>query len=484
MQQVSRRTFLAGMGAAAIPGAWQGARAANPQKVIVVGAGLAGLAATYELQQAGVDVTLIERSGRVGGRIRTLRGHFADDAWVDLGGQTSGGGYANFFYYATKFGLAFEEQRAFPGGGRPDLLLHLQGNLYSGATLRGDPGQWPLPLTDAEKAQAPTRLLSHYLGGVAKRIGTPERVLDPEFLPYDELSLLEFLQRQGASEAAIGLIDHTLNYNSVATVSALSALRDATRALQGRGGAALNLANGNSSLTEAFGKELGDVVRLDTELKALTQDDERVTLQVETKGLSDVLYAQRVVVAVPFTALRKVRIDAGLPASRQKIINELPYTQIAQAYLQTRVRFWEKDAPVAMIYSDGPLERLFNASARMSGDRGLLINWVNGTGLHKLAAGDPAEHLDRVLFELEKIWPQSRDMIEQTYTKNWGQSYANGAYAHYAPGQMAAFAAEIPKPAGRLHFAGEHTELVAPGMEGALTSGKRAAQEILKGITT
>ena len=44
---------------------------------------------------------------------------------------------------------------------------------------------------------------------------------------------------------------------------------------------------------------------------------------------------------------------------------------------------------------------------------------------------------------------------------------------------MGAHAAHIAKPIGRLHFAGEHTELVAPGMEGALTSGKRAALEII-----
>jgi len=309
-------------------------------------------------------------------------------------------------------------------------------------------------------------------------------VLNPEFVQYDELSLFDLLQKQGASESAIGLIDHTLNYNSVESVSALSALRDAVRSLQSAGGAALNLENGNTSLVEAFERELGDVVRFDQSLTALSQDDNRVTLQVETDGQRDVLYADRVVIAIPFTALRKVEIDAGLPASRQKIINELPYTQIAQAYLQTSERFWEQDSPVAMVFSDGPLERLFNASARMSGERGMLVNWVNGKGLEKLGASEPEEHLDRVLEELEAIWPGSRGMIEQSYTNNWGHSYVKGAYAHYAPGQMAAHAAEIPQPVGRLHFAGEHTELVAPGMEGALTSGKRAAEEILKGTAT
>ena len=120
MPQITRRLFLAGLGASAVPGSL----CAAGTSVIVVGAGLAGLAAAYELQQAGINVRLIEQSQRVGGRVRTVRGHFADDAWVDVGGQTTGAMYANFFFYATKFGLQFEAQeRPTP---RPDVLLHLQ----------------------------------------------------------------------------------------------------------------------------------------------------------------------------------------------------------------------------------------------------------------------------------------------------------------------------------------------------------------------
>ncbi len=481
MPSITRRTFLAGIGAVMTQASPRRLYAATPEKVVVVGAGLAGLAAAYELSEAGIDVTVLERSQRPGGRVFTVRGEFDDDVWIDVGGQTSGGGYGNFFYYATKFGLEFESQASLPGAGRPDLLLHMQGELYSAAALRSDPGSWPLPLHDHEKPFAPTRLLAHYLGDTANEIGTPDRVLDEQFLHYDDLSLLELLKEQGASDAAIALIDHTLNYNSADSVSALGALRDAVRAIHGRGNPGLNLANGNSSLPEAFAKELGERLRYGNAVKAISQDSDRVALQVETNGLSHVLYADRVVIAIPFTALRRVDTDAALLADRKKIINELPYTQIAQAYVQTRRRFWEDEAPVAMIVSDGPLERLFNASSKMSGDRGMLINWVNGTGVNRLGASNPDEHINRVRHEIAKIWPESRDLIERTYTYDWGQSYARGAYAHYAPGQMGKYATEIPKPAGRLHFAGEHTELVAPGMEGALTSGRRAAEEILKG---
>ena len=432
------------------------------------------------MHSVGIDVEVIEASERVGGRVKTIRGHFADDAWVDVGGQTSGGGYANFFYYSAKFGLEFEPQSPPADGPRPDILLHLKDRLYSYAALQASPDDWPVDLTAEEKRLAPMRLLSHHLQPTAEEIGAVGNVLDPKFAHFDELSLGDLLRQQAASDAAVAMIDHTLNYNSVDTVSALSALRDATRVLQlRRGGAALNLANGNQSLPEAFARELDGRIRFSTRLQAIDHSGERIALQVDTDGQSQLLYADRIVVAIPFTALRKVGVSPALPASRQRIINELPYTQIAQTYLQTSSKFWEADGPVAMIVSDGPLERLFNASSRMQADRGLLINWVNGAGTKDIDASDPAQHLDAVVRRMNSIWPGSADHIEQTLTHNWGDTYAEGAYAHYAPGQMTAHAAEIPQPIGRLHFAGEHTELVAPGMEGALTSGKRAAQEII-----
>ena len=356
----------------------------------------------------------------------------------------------------------------------------MQDKLYSAAQLRQDPSMWPIALTDEEKPLAPFRLLGHYLGPIAAEIGAVENVLNPEFVGYDKLSLRELLEQRGASAAAIHQIDHTLNYNSVDTVSALSALRDATRLMLMRGGQALNLENGNESLPEAFAKHLGSAVQFNHTLKGVKQIDGGVQLQVATGGVRETMSADRVILTLPFTALRKVRFEPGLPGQRQKIIDELPYTQIAQTYLQTKTRFWEQDAPVAMVVSDGPLERLFNASSRMKEGRGLLVNWVNGTGTELIDAKDPDAQLEHVLSNMERVWPGCRDQIDVTLTNNWGNTYARGAYAHYAPGQMAANAADIPKPIGRIHFAGEHTELAAPGMEGALTSGKRAASEVLE----
>jgi len=479
MQELTRRRFLKGAGGLALAGSAAGVFASQP-RVAVVGAGLAGLAAAHDLVEAGFDVQLAEQSERAGGRIKTLRNVFDDGAWVDVGGQTSGPGYANFFYFSTLFELEFEPQSVFRG--RPEVILDLEGKRYTASELREDPDRWPLALTSDERPLAPMRLLSHYLKPIAEQIGSVERVLAPEFAHYDEMSLKQLLESAGASEPALKLIEHTLNYNSLDSVSALSALRDAVRALFASGGQALNLKNGNQTLTDAFAARLGDRVRYRCALQAVEQDRNGVTLQFETQAGREVWEAEAVVLAMPFTALRKVRFAPGLPATRQQIVDELPYTQVVQTYVQLSRRFWSNEDNVLAVYSDGPLERLFNASSRMSGERGLLVNWINGAGTAAMQKLDAEERVEFAVRELEKIWPESRKLVEKTYSNDWGKSYAEGAYAHYAPGQMTRYAADIPRTVGRLHFAGEHTELVAPGMEGALTSGRRAAREIVGSV--
>lgn len=134
-----------------------------------------------------------------------------------------------------------------------------------------------------------------------------------------------------------------------------------------------------------------------------------------------------------------MRFDTESPGRRQKIINELPYTRIAQYGKQTGMRSWEIGGPVAAIVSDRPKERLLSASNKMKKGRGLLINWTNGAGARTIAGEDPETHLERVLTEMQEIWSESRDEVQQTLTNKRGKVCVEGTCAHYAPGQRSAY---------------------------------------------
>ena len=477
---LNRRQFVRRAGSALALAPFLPACSASSRPVAVVGAGLSGLAAAHELKKAGVEVHLFEQSNRPGGRVWTLREQFDDGAWLDAGAMGGGESYANWLGYCEEFGQAVEASKT--PEPRPDTLMLLDGQMYRGSRLRAEPEAWPIDLADAEKPLAPFRLLFSHLMPVAKEIGAVGNVLDPQYAGYDRMSLLEFLQERDTSAAALGLIERSLNYNSLATVSALSALRDVTRLL-GASGPSLHVVGGNAGLPEAMAASMASELHYNRELVSVQSTDRGVRLTLATPGGMEDFEASRVILTLPFTALRNVDFQPALPESRQRIINELPYTQIAKTFVQTKRRFWQPDGDFSVLTSDTSYERVFNLSSQMGDTKGLLLNWINGIGLEPFAGMDAQQHSATVIDWMMSVWPESADAFEKAITVNWADTYAGGAYAHYAPGQLQRFAQEIPEPIGALHFAGEHTELVAPGLEGAVVSGRRAAAEVIDAIS-
>ena len=470
---LNRRDFVRAGAAAGLAAMLPGCAKRIPT-VAVVGAGLAGLVATWELRKAGLSVRTFEAANRAGGRAWTLRGHFDNDRFVDAGAMGSDRSYTRWVGYCDQFGIELET----PSSPRRDSQTYLDGRLLSGSALRDDPALWPLPLTDAEKAKAPSRLLFSELQPIAAEIGAVDNVLDPAWADYDDLSLLEFLRQRGLSDAAIALVERSLNYNSLATVSTLSALRDTARRLQGPPAPVTPVA-GHGALPEAMAAQLDDTITYNTSLTAVSTLEDGVRLTFSSGDTQTTYDADYAVLTLPFTALRKVAFEPGLPAERQSMINRLPYTRIAKTFVQARRRFWESGNDFSVLTSDTAFERVFNLSSAEAGEPGLLLNWINGTGLDTFTELDEDEHAALVTEWLESLWPNAADGFEKPITINWAKRYSEGAYAHYAPGQLRSFAVALPQPIGRLHFAGEHTELVAPGIEGAVTSGARAANEIL-----
>lgn len=473
---VSRRSLLAGIGGLALSACSPRTSPANDPSVVVVGAGLAGLAAAYELRKVGLNVRLIEQSARAGGRIHSVHGHFDSDTATELGGTGLASNYTKFLGYCEALGVPFEVEAS--EASNQDVLLHEDGDFYSLAALRSG-AKWPNQMTAAEQSVAPFGLLGTFTRADAARIGTVERVLHPDFSYLDNMNLRQYLVRKHVSPAAIEFIDRYLNYNSVDTVSALGVLRDAVRRHQAGSVSAVTLSNGNSSLPDAFATKLDDTIHYRSSLQGIENQADVVNLRIATTNGEENWQCDHVILALPFSSLRSVDVSGDFPSDRKAIVDDMPYTQICRTYLQTASRFWEQDKALSAVYTDGPLERFFDSSEHMPAQLGLLQNWLNGVGLQSFEGLSDERRVASIVEHMQALWPESGAEIQRSLTIDWGQTYCKGAYAHFAPGQVHKFASSVSKPLGRLHFAGEHTEFVAPGMEGALVSGRRAAREIL-----
>jgi len=90
------------------------------------------------------------------------------------------------------------------------------------------------------------------------------------------------------------------------------------------------------------------------------------------------------------------------------------------------------------------------------------------------------EQVSTVLAELARIRPATAEKVAVTKVLSWGNDpYSRGAYANYLPGQVSRLTPVLAQPWQRIHFAGEHTAVTSPGMESAIESAQRAANEII-----
>jgi monoamine oxidase len=442
--------------------------------VIVLGAGLAGLAAAHELVRAGHDVVVVEARSRAGGRVLTLRQPFADDLYAEAGAMFAGG--PSVVRFAEEFGIEFVS----PGtGGSGDFVYHVRGERIvaprGGGGPNGTSPRWPVELTESERRMGVGGMWREYVMAGVPEVGNP---LAPEWPPeaarkYDDISFAEYLEGRGASAAAISLLrlDVLDMYGQgFESMSALAFLRDwAARRHMGAGGAGGVIPGGTDRLPDAIAAGLTDRTRYGTEAVRLEQDEAGVRVVCRKGGRMETLEADQLVCTLPFTVLRILEIAPALPADKRRAIEELPYSSITRVYLQVDRRVWEDDGLRGGGFSDAGVPRILTHPMGRRTERAVLEAHTGKATGSRLAGLPEDERIAFALEELEAIHPGLRDHAEGGTSYAWTEDpWARGGYSSFAPGQIFEFLPVISRPEGRIHFAGEHTSRLSTSMDGAL----------------
>lgn len=445
-------------------------------RVVVVGAGLSGLAAGLELERAGHDVTVLEARTRPGGRVRTVRDPFADGLHAEVGAVGFSQAYAQANRYIDELGLQRRDFHFPP----LSALYHFEGRRFSGGPEQ--PADWPWDLTDEERRLGPIGLVVKYLSEtMIPRVPDPAAWREPAVAALDEVSLAEYMRRQGASEGAIRVVEHTQYFGfRPEETSALSlALSDVPLFY---GGAALFvLDGGNDRLPTGMARRLDDV-RYGVEVEEIRAHEGRVRIRGRRQGRPVELASDRVIVTVPAPVLRGIRLRPGLPADQAEAVARLPYRDVVRAQFQIRRRFWEDEGVTGAASTDlfdGRVDRQPYFAPDEDGGRAVLEAFMEGPTAVEMAGRDGSAIAEHALVHLERIHPGIREHAEGHVVKDWvSDPYARCGWSWPAPGDVARHLAALQRPFGPVHFAGEHTDPMRGTMEGALRSGIRAAREV------
>ena len=439
---MKRRDFVALLAAASLP-VPAGART---KKVLVLGAGLAGLVAAYELGQAGNDVTLVEARARPGGRVETLRQPFTNSLYAESGALFAPRSHELVVRYARLFELGLEP--AFP-------LFDARLFYLGGRRLTDNPAR---------------AIWKRYIADSLAGAGEPQAI--------DAMSAAQFLRSRGASTTELALLGATsldLFADGMESYSALQMLRRAAHAESL--GTAYRIRGGADRLADGFASRLAGRIRYEARVERIDADERGARVRVVHQSRTEELHAERVICTLPFSVLRSLEIVAPCTPQKRQAIAELPYTSVARVLLQFSKRPWSADNPHWLTIADLPMRWYFEQTANEAG--AILEAQAFGAEARRVAGLPEDERIALAVSCVDEIFPGARTSFQRGVSKCWDTDpWARGAFAYFRPGQMTALQPHIATPEGRLHFAGEHTAEWSGWMQGALESGLRAAREV------
>jgi monoamine oxidase len=442
--------------------------AERERDVVIVGAGLSGLAAATSLAKAGLDVVVLEAAPRVGGRLlaRELGG-----ARFDVGGQWIGDGHERLTALVRRLGLT-----TFPTHHEGDKLLSISGE------LRRYPGTIPkLSPLELVQLQAAITFIDRASAGIgadpwrarraatldALTVGAVERLLRGAGLGASFRAAVRTVF--GADPGELSLL-HLLYYAK--TNGGFMKLVEVKRGAQ-----ETRIAEGAGSVPEALARELGDRVHLEAPVRAIDWREDGVRV---TSGRG-VFPARHVVVAVPPSLVARIDFTPALPYEKRELVRRFPMGATTKVLATYDAPFW-RDAGLSgeALFDDEPLALTFD-NTHPDGPA-CLVGFIVGTPARAHAAFGAEEKKARVLAQLGRVFGararEPRAYVEKDWTE---EPWIGGCpVASPLPGVLTTYGAALRASVGAVHFAGTETAREWGGyMEGAIEAGERAAGEVL-----
>jgi monoamine oxidase len=487
----TRRRFLkaagaAGFGLTALGRLTPAARAAAAPKIVIVGAGLAGLNCAYRLKRAGYVAEVYEASTRIGGRCWSGRAGAADNPfgqgqWYEHGGELIDQGHTRVRNLAKQLGLTLDNLLAVEVNGT-ETLGFFDGRPYTYAEMTDDiKAIWQQLHKDVSAASYPTLFDSYTQRG----------------FELDHMSITSWIKQfvPGGTSSRLGqLLDvaYNIEYGAEASVqSALNMLYLLAYSGQGQlrifgpSNEKYHVRGGNDQIPYGIAGQLSGQIKTGQELVAIKQTPAGRYELTFLNGLgTTTVTADKAVLALPFSILRSsVNFSkAGFEPLKVTAIRELGMGTNSKLHLQFKKRHWVGLGSNGETYADTGYQNTWEVSRAQPGTAGILVDYTGGKIGAGFGSGTPAERAAGFLSQIEPVLPGITPHWNGRATIDYwtGYPWTKGSYSYWKVGQYTKFSGAEAEEQKGCHFAGEHTSTDFQGyLNGAVESGERAAGEIL-----
>jgi|SRR5215211_2799003 len=441
--------------------------------VVVVGAGLAGLAAARETAAAGPSVVVVEARDRVGGRI--LNEEIGDGVVVEVGGQWIGPTQDRMAALAAELAVA-----TYPTYGEGENVIELGGRLgrYRGTIPRIN----PLVLLDVERAQ-------RRLNKMARAVPLEAPWETPNAARLDGRTMATWMRRNLATRTGRMLLELGIEGVWAAEPEDLSLLHvlfyihsagSLERLFDTEGGAQQDRFVGGSQLVPIRMAEQLTAENLVLEAAVRRIEHTRDGVTVHADGLA--ARGKRAIIALAPPLAARIAYDPPLPGYRDQLTQRMPLGTVVKCMAIYPEPFWRREGLSGQGISDTGPVRLTYDNSPPDGSPGVLLGFLEGSRARRLGRLPARERRTAVVASFARLFGPRASEPEGYVERLWAEEeWSRGCYGCHMPtGAWTGYGAALREPFGPIHWAGAEYATGWNGyMEGAVRSGERTAREVL-----
>jgi monoamine oxidase len=462
----------------------------NGKEVLILGAGLAGMAAAYELGKLGYRCTILEARERAGGRCWSIRKGAVNE---ETGFGRHIAGYDEGLYFnAGPSRIPHHHELTLHYCKELGVPIEVYSNVNENAYYFSE-GKGPLSNKKIRVREVHNDMRGWMAELLAK--GMDGGKVDAGMSREDTLKVIEYLRAEGGLDAdrlykasarrgyvetpGPGDREGKLGDPHLLLELLQSGLLGAdfynvaeyTYELQGT---LFQAAGGMDRIAAAFEKRVGSLIRYGAEVSSIRNMEQGVKVGYRDGGGEKSVEAPYCICTIPLPVLSN--IDHNFASDASRAIDSIVYMSTGKIGLQFKRRFWEEDEGIygGITHTNNQLTQIFYPSYDYLSGKGILIGYYNFN--EKAVATGNLSYQEREKLALEKgslIHPQYHKEFETSFAVSWHKTKYNlGGWALYSAEERQTLYKALLPPDGQVYFAGEHMTYLNAWMAGALESAR------------